>query len=195
MLAPVAVEVTRKLFCLFTTPKQSSSKDTLLLLATLLESTINHQYYQRTTTTMSCDFGPIPSPPPPLQTYFEEQFSRASTANPSRSAPVTKPENKDNIAPQLFEALEKLAEEQQRQDEKREREEGMFSQKRVAVRKQTQMHRRNQSFGQRLWSGSLELWSTLAGEQQQQQPAAVHKVSLRRSFVTDRMVDADRENR
>lgn len=128
-----------------------------------------------TTTTMSCDFGPIPSPPPPLQTYWEGQFSRGSTANQSRSAPVTKPE-KNNIAPQLYEALEKLAEEQQRQDAEKERDYLEVPQRRSdGGRKAASTHKRGQSFGQRLLSGSMEWWSKLSEEQQ---PAAVQKVSL-----------------
>lgn len=97
---------------------------------------------------MSCDFGPIPMPTSPLQTYWEEQyFTRSSTADQSRSAPVTKPE-KNNIAPELMEALEKLAE-QRRRDEQGEY---------TPQRKAADSHRRGSSFGQRLWS-------TITGEQ------------------------------
>lgn len=119
---------------------------------------------------MSCDFGPIPFPTSPLQTYWEEHyFSTDSTANPSRSAPVTKSE-KDNIAPRLIDALEKLAEEQQREQENGKVEDEEATQ--TAAQKAA-AHRRKQSLGHRLLSGGMELWSQLAGEQ-----GGVQKVSL-----------------
>lgn len=117
---------------------------------------------------MSCDFGAVPFPTSPLQEYWEAQFeSRNTTANPSRSAPVTSPE-KDNIAPRLIDALEKLAEE--RKQTEQDEEEPSVPQ---APAKKPPTHRRGQSFGQRLLSGGMDLWSTLAGE-----PGTVQKVSL-----------------
>lgn len=120
---------------------------------------------------MSCDFGPIPLPTSPLQTYFEEHyFSQTSTANQSRSAPVTKPE-KSNIAPELMNALEKLAEERRKEDEDDDKAEQVPQ---IRVRKSA-THRRDLSFGQRLLSGGMDLWSSLAGEQGQ---GAVQKVRI-----------------
>lgn len=124
---------------------------------------------------MSCDFGPIPLPTSPLQSYWEQRLSHNSTTNPSRSAPVAKPEQKDNIIPQLHEALEKLADEQQRKEgEEQDESERMPP---LAVRRQRTNHRREQSFGQRLLSGGMEWWSNLGAEQQQgvQKVSCLHK--------------------
>lgn len=119
---------------------------------------------------MSCDFGPIPFPTPPMQTYYEEQyFSRNSIAGQSRPASVSKPES-GNLAPQLIDALEKVAEGQ------RHEEGDGVEVEQVVVRKPT-THRRGQSLGQRLLSGGLEWWSTLSGDQGNAQKVG-HTVEL-----------------
>lgn len=101
-----------------------------------------------TPTNMSCDFGPIPIPKSPMETYWEHQFRSGSS---SRSAPVTQPEKKD-IAPQLHTALEKLAVDQSTNLRKLEPNGAPLA------------HRRGKSIGERLLSEGMEFWGVMKGD-------------------------------
>ena len=126
---------------------------------------------------MSVDFGPIPLPTSPLQTYFEEHFQLRSvdaTAFSSRSAPVTSVE-RGSIAPQLINALKQLAEKQKLNDGDVLREEEGIESERVPESKALIRpdHNRRQSLGQRIVSSGLDFLSTV-----RRNKAVVQKVSL-----------------